>query len=112
LTTDPPTRDRLEQTFARIVRDALRKTDEAFRIGGAEFAMLLDEAAEDAARTVVRRIVERLEASEDARMLGIRTSFGVATCPGDASDPQALFRLADEALYLAKRSGSGLQFAA
>ncbi|HXY81694.1 MAG TPA: sensor domain-containing diguanylate cyclase [Gaiellaceae bacterium] len=104
--------DEALQTFARIVRAALRKTDEAFRIGGDEFAILLAEAEEDGARTVVRRIVERLEGSDDARLLGIRTSFGVATCPGDASDPQTLFRLADEALYLAKRNGSGLQFAA
>ncbi len=104
--------DEALQTFARILRGALRKTDDAFRIGGDEFALLLAEAAEDAARAVVHRIVERLEASEDARLLGIRTSFGVATCPGDAGDPQALFRLADEALYLAKRNGSGLQFAA
>jgi len=104
--------DEALRTFARIVRGALRKTDDAFRIGGDEFALLLAEATEDAARTVVRRIVERLEASDEARLFGIRTSFGVATCPDDAGDPQALFRLADEALYLAKRNGSGLQFAA
>ena len=104
--------DEALRTFARILRDALRKTDDAFRIGGDEFALLLAEVGEDAARAVVRRIVERLEASDEARLFGIRTSFGVATCPGDASDPQALFRLADEALYLAKRNGSGLQFAA
>jgi GGDEF domain-containing protein len=45
-------------------------------------------------------------------MSGMRASFGVASCPGDANDAQALFRLADEALYQAKRSGSGLQFVA
>ena len=45
-------------------------------------------------------------------MSGMRASFGVASCPGDASDAQALFRLADEALYQAKRSGTGLQFVA
>ena len=34
----------------------------------------------------------------------------VASCPVNAQDPQTLFRLADDALYEAKRSGSGVQF--
>ena len=53
-----------------------------------------------------------LDASDGARLTGLRASFGVASCPADARDPQTLFRLADEALYLAKRNGSGLQFVA
>ncbi len=40
------------------------------------------------------------------------TSFGVASFPEHANDATTLFRLADEALYEAKRSGSGLQFVA
>jgi diguanylate cyclase (GGDEF)-like protein len=100
------------QSFAGILRDALRKPDDAFRIGGDEFALLLAEASDDDAREVVRRIVEMLEASDDARLVGVHASFGVASCPGDAGDPKTLFRLADEALYLAKRNGSGLQFVA
>jgi predicted signal transduction protein with EAL and GGDEF domain len=42
----------------------------------------------------------------------VRASFGVASCPEDATDAHVLFRRADEALYMAKRSGSGLQFVA
>ena len=36
----------------------------------------------------------------------------VASCPEDASDAQTLFRLADEALYDAKRNGTVLRFVA
>jgi len=104
--------DEALQTFARIVRSALRKPDDAFRIGGDEFALLLAEASDDDAREVVRRITDMLKSSDDVRLSDLRASFGIASCPGDASDTQTLFRLADEALYLAKRNGSGLQFVA
>ncbi|HEY2074543.1 MAG TPA: diguanylate cyclase [Gaiellaceae bacterium] len=94
--------DEALQMFARTIEDALRKSDVAFRIGGDEFALLLAEATDDDAREVIGRIRERLEV--------MHASFGVAACPGDAADAQSLFRLADEALYHAKRSGTGLQF--
>jgi diguanylate cyclase (GGDEF)-like protein len=90
------------QRFGQILQEALRKGDEAFRIGGDEFAVLLAEATEDDARAVVGRVNEHLE--------DVRASFGVASCPEHAQDPQTLFRLADDALYEAKRDGSGLRF--
>lgn len=93
--------DEALQGFAWTIQKALRKSDTAFRIGGDEFAMLLAEASEEDAREVVGRVREKLD---------MTASFGVASCPGDASDAQSLFRLADEALYHAKRSGTGLQF--
>jgi len=95
--------DEALQRFGHILKAALRKGDEAFRIGGDEFAVLLAEASEDDARAVVGRVSEHLEG-------GIRASFGVASCPEHAQDAQALFRLADDALYEAKRDGSGLHF--
>jgi len=88
--------------FARTIEGALRKSDTAFRIGGDEFALLLVEASDDDAREVITRIRQKLE--------GLPASFGVASCPEDAADAQTLFRLGDEALYEAKRSGTGLQF--
>jgi diguanylate cyclase (GGDEF)-like protein len=99
-----PAGDTALQLFATTLRDALRAGDEAFRIGGDEFALMLAEATEDAARQVVHRISERLGE--------LPASFGVASCPVDARDSASLFRLADAALYEAKRSGSGLQFVA
>jgi diguanylate cyclase (GGDEF)-like protein len=96
--------DEVLQMFARTIEKALRKGDNAFRIGGDEFALLLAEATEDDAREVIGRIRDQMD--------GLRASFGVASCPGDADNAQTLFRLADEALYQAKRSGTGLQFVA
>ena len=99
-----PAGDEALQTFARTLHAALRRGDEAFRIGGDEFALLLAEASDDDAREVVRRVTDQLD--------GIRASFGVASCPDHARDTQTLFRLADMALYEAKRNGTGVQFVA
>jgi diguanylate cyclase (GGDEF)-like protein len=96
--------DEALQGFARTLHAALRRGDEAFRIGGDEFALLLAEASEDEAREVVQRVTNQL--------VGVRASFGVASCPDHARDTQTLFRLADMALYEAKRNGTGLQFVA
>jgi len=97
-----PAGDEALKMFAAAARQSLRRADDAFRIGGDEFALLLAEATDADARKVIERIGERLE--------GTRASFGVASCPADATDAQTLFRLADKALYEAKRSRSGVAF--
>ena len=99
-----PAGDDALQMFARTLHGALRRGDEAFRIGGDEFALLLAEATEEEARDVIGRVTAQLDT--------VRASFGVASCPDHARDTQALFRLADTALYEAKRNGTGLQFVA
>ena len=99
-----PAGDEALQVFARILQAAVRKGDDAFRIGGDEFALVLAEAGEDEAREVIKRIA--------GDVAGPRASFGIASCPQHARDAQALFRLADKALYEAKRTGSGLEFVA
>ena len=101
--------------FANVLVESLRKPDDAFRIGGDEFAILVAEATEEDARQVVGRIetlLQSLSAGGDEWASKLSASFGCAACPGDASDPQTLFRLADEALYDAKRNGTVLRFVA
>jgi diguanylate cyclase (GGDEF)-like protein len=103
--------DEALHVFASVLTHALRKPDDAFRIGGDEFALLLAEADEEDTREVVRRAQRLLAESEDPRLAGVTASFGCASCPGNADEAQTLFRIADEALYEAKRAGSGLEFA-
>jgi diguanylate cyclase (GGDEF)-like protein len=102
-------------TFAEVLEGALRKSDAAFRIGGDEFAVLLAEATDADARSVVER--SRLlfaEATENRErwLAGLTASFGFASYPEDATDAHTLFRLADEALYDAKRSATRLRLVA
>jgi diguanylate cyclase (GGDEF)-like protein len=104
--------DEALQTFGDVLQGVLRRPDDAFRIGGDEFALLLAEASEADARVVVDRARSLLAAAEDVRLAEVSASFGCASCPEHAAEAHALFRLADEALYQAKRSGSGVAFAA
>jgi diguanylate cyclase (GGDEF)-like protein len=101
--------------FANVLVESLRKPDDAFRIGGDEFAILVAEATEDDARQVVARVetlLRNLSAAGEEWAAKLSASFGCAACPDDADDAQTLFRLADEALYDAKRNGTVLRFVA
>jgi diguanylate cyclase (GGDEF)-like protein len=98
-----------------VLREALRKPDDAFRIGGDEFALLLAEASDDDARQVVTRVealLKQMATGGEPWLAELSASFGCAACPEDADDPQTLFRLADEAQYDAKRNGTVLRFVA
>lgn len=101
--------------FANVLAESLRKPDDAFRIGGDEFAVLLAEATEEDTRQVVARVealLEKLAEGGGPWAANLSASFGSAAYPEDANDAQTLFRLADEALYDAKRSDTVLRFVA
>jgi diguanylate cyclase (GGDEF)-like protein len=101
--------------FANVLAESLRKPDDAFRIGGDEFAVLVAEATEEDTRQVVARVealLEQLSTGDDPWAADLGSCFGCAACPEDANDAKTLFRLADEALYDAKRNGTVLRFVA
>jgi hypothetical protein len=84
----------------------MRSHDFAGRNGGEEFAILLP----DTEIPVALRIAERVRAAIAEMSLpgidvSVTVSVGVAGYPEHASTPDRLARLADAALYLAKRQG-------
>ena len=93
--------DKALQRLADALRNQLRRTDEAYRIGGDEFAIVLPKASRLDAERVMRRLREGLADSVDGSQT-IEASFGIALRePGD--DPEHVVARADGALYQAKR---------
>jgi diguanylate cyclase (GGDEF)-like protein len=104
------TGDRVLQTVARAMQDALRKPDVCARHGGEEFAVLLPSTPGENAYYVAERVRRTLSGTRYTGLglpaeANITISVGVATCPRDATDLDALMELADRALYRAKASG-------
>lgn len=95
---------------SKILREGLRKHDVVARYGGEEFALLLPETDLAGARVVAERyrsLIEKAEVPvENGTTLGITASLGLAAYPHDAvSRMDDLIRIADDALYEAKRRG-------
>ena len=85
--------DEALKRVADVLRATIRTGDNAFRIGGDEFAVLLAEASEQDAAAAAQRIADELQ---------IAASFGVAVCKSDC-EAGALLREADDAMYRMKR---------
>jgi diguanylate cyclase (GGDEF)-like protein len=79
-------------------RRALRFGDNAGRIGGDEFAMILPNTEPD----LVPVLLDRIRKAEGVERACPAFSFGVAQCPDEASKFEELVQLADERLYEAK----------
>src|SRR5919198_641171 len=105
------TGDRVLTRFATLLSELVRQDDHAFRVGGDEFALLLHGAGAQEARDVVARIVAAIEANIDPLVRTLTASFGVATSCG-RDEPHELLRVADEAMYQAKRTGTRVEVAA
>jgi diguanylate cyclase (GGDEF)-like protein len=104
--------DAVLQGVAGTLTSILRESDAAFRIGGDEFALILLEATEAQACAVARRVSAALETDADERVRRLTASFGVALSTGTARRGEELFKLADEAMYEARRANRRLHVAA
>ncbi|MFI6072440.1 diguanylate cyclase domain-containing protein [Actinoplanes sp. NPDC051343] len=106
--------DVLLQQVSKRLLSSVRDNDVVARLGGDEFAILLTcdpDAA--AAEHVAERIVDKLRSpfEIDGVQVQIGGSVGIALFPDDATEYDALIKVADAAMYEAKRdtkaSGGG-----
>jgi diguanylate cyclase (GGDEF)-like protein len=105
--------DRLLRAFGEVLVAAVRHGDAVFRMGGDEFALLLEHCARGRALDVVDRLVARLEAEAGTGDLPAGASFGVAILdPADPVDSDELLKRADDAMYAAKASTAALRVVA
>jgi diguanylate cyclase (GGDEF)-like protein len=95
--------DDVLRAVGRILMRVVRADDEVFRIGGEEFALVV-EGPSAAAAQVADRVREALAERRRGRALPT-ASAGVATFPDHAREAADLQRKADIALYAAKFAG-------
>jgi diguanylate cyclase (GGDEF)-like protein len=91
-----------------VLRAKKRNTDLVARFGGEEFVLLCEQTDEAGAILLAERIREELEKKvfqTPQGPLSVTCSIGVATFPEAGPDWEGIFKAADEALYVSKRSG-------
>ena len=92
-------------TVLKEVAAQLRQGGEAFRIGGDEFALILAGRDDTAGVAIAEAIMARVAALECAPGHPVSASAGLATFPRHSLERTELLRLADTALYEAKKAG-------
>lgn len=94
--------------LARRLTDATREVDLVARYGGEEFVLVLPRTDVEGAMRVaekVRRLIAAEPVLTEAGPVAITMSFGVANHPEHGETCGELVAAADDALYVAKRSG-------
>lgn len=85
-----------------------RSSDTVSRFGGDEFVTLAYDCAKQDAKALAERLIKAIEEPMkiDQLTLQLSASVGIATFPEDGDELTKLIRVADERLYMAKKSGS------
>jgi two-component system cell cycle response regulator len=104
-----PAGDAVLREAARRMQNGVRHYDSVGRYGGEEFLILLPNCSEVESCSQAERLRKQLAQTEiriNDTALRITASFGVtAAIPGEPWTAEGLVRKADEALYVAKKSG-------
>ncbi len=101
--------DRVLELLAVALKESVRDSDRAARLGGEEFALLLLRCDRSLAVAIAERVRDRIrhlsvEGIPDSD-IDLSASIGIAFFPEDGKDPKELMKAADDALYAAKRAG-------
>ncbi|MFH1550014.1 MAG: diguanylate cyclase [Planctomycetota bacterium] len=107
-----PAGDKVLRRIADTLKSQVRASDQVFRYGGEEFAILLPEHSMNEAEKVAERLKSSVETLEIEHTAGdtstVTISLGVATSRNNIKNDcrwTEVLKRADEALYEAKESG-------
>lgn len=100
----------LKQVALRLQHCIKRETDTLSRVGGDEFVIILShiESDQDAALMADKIILSLMRPFEiEENVINISCSVGIGVYPTHGKDATSLMRVADNAMYQAKRAGRG-----
>lgn len=99
--------DHLLKTLGARFAECQRKSDLVCRIGGDEFAWVVESGLAVRPEPLAERIIElvREPVEFDGHALQVGCSIGASLCPEQAKDAHSLFQQADAAMYQVKKKG-------
>jgi diguanylate cyclase (GGDEF)-like protein len=102
------TGDLILKALGDLMREFTRKSDITCRFGGEEFLIIMPGAREEIVLERAESVRSRFAAvrsQSEGHVIKATLSGGISMYPRHASDHTALIRIADKALYRAKRAG-------
>lgn len=101
--------DKVLKGIADLLKKSVRKKDTIARYGGEEFVLILPDAGLEESFMIaerIRRLVENTTFEAGQTQLHLTVSLGIANFPShQIKSKEDLIRIADQALYEAKRGG-------
>jgi len=105
--------DKVLRELAPRLRGCLRQSDTVARMGGDEFAFVLEGILDQSdALFVGEKILRSLHEPPipEAGLVPLHGSLGISLFPSDAEEIEALIKCADQAMYTAKRQRLSISF--
>ncbi len=103
--------DAVLSRIGAVLQSLVRPTDTVARMGGDEFAVILESCAPERISAVAEQILHGLNplrTSWQGTMYETGASIGVAAVSSEMEDESAWLTAADQACYAAKRAGRGM----
>lgn len=97
--------DQVLKAVAKSILKSTRGSDLVFRWGGDEIVVILTSLTREGVLVTAERIRRGVHKTSAAIQIKVDMSIGVAIYPEHGNDVEALIKLADRALYIAKKGG-------
>ena len=101
--------------LGKVLRSVTRAEDRVVRYGGDEFILICQKAGMDEATIIGQRILDAIKRDplvHEGNDLYYGVSMGVASFPKHSVFSRDLVRMADKAMYLAKKHGGNMLYTA